>query len=1001
MSDQQLVEILEQGDEQQCLAFFQGMPEPARRDLAPYCEEWFRKINKNQFLNTAPNVYSINPLFGAAKVAVFATASFSTLKKLGWDARPMGGRMDEILLDRRPPWVSEWATALLEEQHYWANWRLIRRLVVAGLMEKPDHPHYYLGMISGLGGPGGQFNKEVSIERQLLEDPTLLEDEVWRLFEYEGGGENSLANWDRFAHGQDWSAGLLALMRAGRLPRERLLRSTLEALERDFNHYRAKWFATFHDALAPSPEEERQHADRYLRLLGVSAPNIVSWAFKQVEKLNKAGVYEPGELIGALRPVLLSRQKGIAQKALKLLEKTADKAARGAAGSDVARQAAVVAAAALAHEAAEVQEGALNVLDKFASPDDPELASLVAPYVGVAAASLRSRLERWTSGNAPAPKQPAAPKSRAAASTSQRRQLEKLDPAVRKRWGIDALAAHLEAGRLDVPAATFDGTDVARLAPERRLAPIEDLDDLIDVCARVIEDETLVDDAERACDGLARLCGDKPADFDQRIGPLLKRARQRLKKDAAPFLGMGPADDLCGLVYAWGTGQVIQGKVGKEGKHHLCYFQVDGQEHRWFTQNLHKAIGTLARRSAALAERVAAGQAAPLLSAPTHAGGWIDAHELVRRVNAWTGDDPDLPDVCLALLRIAPDRRAAALAELRENSREWARAIRYALGGQRVKLGETAALWIAAARSRAPWQDDAKVMAAFPDFGPDAGQAASYAFHCVTKGKHTNLVIESAPPPPKKAASECVTIVFHTQRKLGSDLRFEMGGAGGRTVGSVRWTATIWPLARESFFAAAAADLADNLDWWEAQWQHKVYLEPLLDARTPLRHMGLLLLTVGLAAKEPGEYGLATDVAIRAIDDGRLGSDNLGRMLAELLPTGLIKPGRWQKTLAETARFSPRHALVVQQALQTCLQGDPAALPRDYAKLLDLLHELSIELRQGVADAGCRELLARVTSGKAAKSAKALLALESDASHSHEILRQLLEHRLSVAQDGP
>ena len=126
-----------------------------------------------------------------------------------------------------------------------------------------------------------------------------------------------------------------------------------------------------------------------------------------------------------------------------------------------------------------------------------------------------------------------------------------------------------------------------------------------------------------------------------------------------------------------------------------------------------------------------------------------------------------------------------------------------------------------------------------------------------------------------------------------------MGGFAGRTNGAVRWTATIWPLGRESYFTSSADRCFANIDWWEAQWQNRTMMEPLLDSGTPLRYAGSLFLAGMLAAKEPGESGLATDIAIRAIEDGRVGSDNLGEALTLLLPSGVIKPGRWQKTLAE------------------------------------------------------------------------------------------------------
>ncbi len=372
----------------------------------------------------------------------------------------------------------------------------------------------------------------------MLADPELLDDEVWRLFEHDGDGQNSLANWDLRNPDNKWHHALLNLANSGRLPRERLLCSSLDALERDFNHYRARWFATFHDALAPSSQEFREHAPRYLVLVSASAPNIASWALEIVGKLAKEGVYDTSELIAGLQPALTSRQRSLAVRAIELLMASAESS------SDAARQAVHAAATALAHEAPDVQKAALDLFDKHASAVDSELAATIAAHATAVAPSLRTRLIRWR----PGVKEKTSSRNLSAPPTSgDQIKLPKISAELKKLLGIEALLANIEAGRAEIPAATFDGTEIPRLKNVQRLTPVANLDELIDVCACVVENDERVDDAERAFDGLSRLCDHKPDDFARRVGPLAKRATQRLKREAHPFLGNGPGDDLCGL----------------------------------------------------------------------------------------------------------------------------------------------------------------------------------------------------------------------------------------------------------------------------------------------------------------------------------------------------------------------------------------------------------------------------------------------------------------------
>jgi hypothetical protein len=275
---------------------------------------------------------------------------------------------------------------------------------------------------------------------------------------------------------------------------------------------------------------------------------------------------------------------------------------------------------------------------------------------------------------------------------------------------------------------------------------------------------------------------------------------------------------------------------------------------------------------------------------------------------------------------------------------------------------------------------------------------------------YLHLYVESEPAVPDAGDAVVdgdaggVTVNLHRQRRGHRHLQWELGGIAGRNVGAVRWTASIWPAARDSFFAGAALEIADNRDWYEAHWENRALLEPLLDPGTPLREMGLLLLVLGLSAKEPGEHGLAVDAAIAAVEDGRLGTDNLGPMLAALLPTGLVKPGRWKKTLAEVARISDAHALVVQSSLQQSLQGSPKAMPRNYGQLVEVLYELTVQLGLHVTSERCRDFLSQIRgSGKAAKAAKALLALPADPSpeKTTRALGTALGYRLDAAARHP
>ena len=215
-----------------------------------------------------------------------------------------------------------------------------------------------------------------------------------------------------------------------------------------------------------------------------------------------------------------------------------------------------------------------------------------------------------------------------------------------------------------------------------------------------------------------------------------------------------------------------------------------------------------------------------------------------------------------------------------------------------------------------------------------------------------------------------------------------------RTAKSCR-LASIWPVAKESYFAVGASQLGENLDWSEANWQHRSFLLSLMDADTPLRDMGLFLLMCGLAAKEPGEYGLASDIAIQAIDDGRLGTDNLGGFLAKEISCGHFNLSRWAKRFADIAAASDLHSYVIFRACEAAHQGELGKPPRGLADIVELMCELGSQLELGVGTGDCRNFLEQVKgSSKLAKKAKALLAIQTQLD-TQVIIEQAITNRLA------
>lgn len=308
----------------------------------------------------------------AVTIGMLATASASELKRLSFFPELRKIELVTVIRKLDPDWTQDVVDHFVEDRILYVG--MFQPLWEAGLCKRPDSDAIILNYYSHWGRRFGRVN-----------DETMLAGDVWRFFEVEGGGEDSLANHDKFIkRGQEsWADRLKGYAHQGKLDRQRLLDASLDALQRDFAQYRAGWYSRFHVLIAPDAEEIAARSDRYLRLLASSIPPTVSFAMKYVQTLDKAGVIAPDKMIAALEPALQARAKGTVTSALKLLLSAAKRK------PELRAEAAAKAVLALISEDAGVQGKILDTIETLGV--DPVTAEL-ADFVDLVAPSVRPRI---------------------------------------------------------------------------------------------------------------------------------------------------------------------------------------------------------------------------------------------------------------------------------------------------------------------------------------------------------------------------------------------------------------------------------------------------------------------------------------------------------------------------------------------------------------------------------------------------------------------------------
>lgn len=787
------------------------------------------------------------------------------------------------------PCLPQLADALLARNPRYI--RVVQALIAAGIIERPVGDDYVLGLIElpGCVGRDGSFADE------LTRDPGLPQ-ALLRLFDVEGGGETSLAAHDKYAKGDasTWSFKLRDLAASGRIGPGVLLDRTLSALERDFAQFRAGWFSRFHDELAPTVDEMRPHAARYLALCRSRIPPTVKLALDALAKLEPTGAVAPDALLAALAPVFAGGGKGHVEAAMKLAE-------RAVARDPALEPAACTAmAAALVLDAVPLQAKLLKRLSRSAR--HPDVRAALHRHGGGIAASNRAAFDAIAdvaSGHVAPP--PAAGKPVAARHE-----------AAREVAGAVAAAPRIAAApRL---AAT-------PIDDDRALAPVTDLDELVQAIAVAFEQDADADAFERAVAALVAAAPISAADRE-RFGPIRKRAA-KVKK----LLPM----ELARLVRFVIDGERLASEPVQD------YFGHRSAIHRTLIARIDDAM-----------DLAASGRGVEPLWAPTHRGGVIAPSAFIDRVRRHheAGATSPAHVQAAALLRIAgpvSDADRAAARALPDSP--FVQALRHALGDDGGP-GTSAPLAYAAARVRHPRGDDPVVRAAFGDGGPDTADAARFRWepHILTfeSGREFHQLLVHSPPRGDVPA-ELPAVARHPRPYgPGKYIGLDLFALAGEDTGLVAWSATTLPGDLEAFFAEGARAVGNNLDWWQARWFDRAYLEPLVDPTAAAGPMAWLLLACCLGAKEPGQAAVAVDALVAMHDDGRLDVAALAEPLRRLLATPLVKPPRYRKAFDAALRLQPALAPALFDLLCAALPLDATPVPADLAKLLELLHELQL-----------------------------------------------------------
>ncbi|NIJ64247.1 hypothetical protein FHR20_001178 [Sphingomonas leidyi] len=902
-----------------------------------------------------------------AMLALFAVGPLSIVKKRQvhvWHEQvPL---LDRILRDRRPAWLNEWIAHELEAEFTHLNFAALREWIRDGVCAKPEVDGYYRMFAGYLMRTGFYHKNEVvpPITTQLLADPDLLAD-VEGLFRVESIAFNTNAWLTKGAASdyETWTEALLKLSAEGHLDRAALLQWALDGLKLDFKQNQLSGFHGFYKKMGPSEAELRRHQSDYIDLLCHPVGHVVKFAIEMLSEVEKKSALDIDPVLRELPLVLSSDGKGNAVAALKLLKRIIARQKRHA------RAALSVVGEALQHAQADVQALALDILGANAAQlASEDLANLRdrEPFV---AASNRARFAQLVTTN----------------------DQDSADP---EAGGTEpgGLVAEATETRFDYHPIASDRLAEPILLPEDKIAPIETAEALIEAVLHAVETVDSPDEVERIIDAISRLANDRPTDFDAKVAPLLHRLKTG-RGTASIVLGtVGVGGALLDLLYTWLTGRL---------------YRTPGEESQYYT--LEDGFVPVRAHLRAIAEAIHRGERRPLLSAPTHKGGWIDPLVWVERlIQAHGGASADSMDFRLSLLRLAPDHRREALERAVGLPAPLRGIVDFALGGE-ARLARSdrshSAAWITAARCRDPYRDWTEELAPLnlDDALPDGVRPARYIWRSShkahqydrTRWKIPEFTISVTCEGRDEAAERRAGLLGRVTAAFGARTRADWSelptAALNRRMDTKRywsgemnspwvahWLAFVWPQNPAATCMRGVTRLMLRTDDNSSSWTPSHgYFQPLFQHGRPWREAGHLLLCLGLVGKDADAGGLAVDALIDGIDARLFDPELFASMMARLAEGEWIKLNRLGDALMQVVQISPLHAKVISDALQLWLPKLDFGANNAF-RLLEVIVEARAITGQALAEEARDVLLTATGKGKFAKVAKLL----AEAGHS-------------------
>ena len=278
----------------------------------------------------------------------------------------------------------------------------MHELVKAGLIDRPQARGYVTGAVDGMHDQTTSDSRATPLVDMLRAEPDWLRDELWRLFELEDAASHQPGEVEGLQGVPAGRRRCASWPPDGTVPRARLLDESLAALRRDFSPHAPAGTTSSTTHSSPRPKSMWSGSTSSWCCW---RPTIRRWwdsPCARSESVERGERLPAEDLFEAIPPALLLPVKGHATRAVKLAGRVLKRS------PEAARLATPPLVETLAHEARDVQEAVLDVLERHRDLLSHQDCARIVALTADVDASVQTRAAAFGAAAATAARAPSA-----------------------------------------------------------------------------------------------------------------------------------------------------------------------------------------------------------------------------------------------------------------------------------------------------------------------------------------------------------------------------------------------------------------------------------------------------------------------------------------------------------------------------------------------------------------------------------------------------------------